>query len=80
VAFLSQIAAFVGQESASATNGAQSQQQVAAQARTLRDQASGVSLDEQAINLIDFQRNYQATARMLTVLSDLTQTTIDLIK
>ena len=51
-----------------------------AQARTLRDTASGVSLDEQAINLIEFQRSYQATARVLTVLSDLTQTTIDLIR
>ena len=80
VAFLSQIAAFVGQESATATSGDQSQQEVVAQARTLRDQVSGVSLDEQAINLIDFQRSYQATARVLTVLSDLTQTTIDLIK
>ena len=80
VAFLSQIAAFVGQESATAASGDQSQQQVVAQARTLRDQVSGVSLDEQAISLIEFQRSYQATARVLTVLSDLTQTTIDLIK
>ncbi len=80
VAFLSQIAAFAGRESAAAADGEQSQQQVAAQARTLRDQVSGVSLDEQAISLIQFQRSYQATARVLTVLSDLTQTTIDLIK
>jgi flagellar hook-associated protein 1 FlgK len=80
VAFLAQIAAFAGQESATAADGVQSQQQVAAQARVLRDQVSGVSLDEQAISLIEFQRSYQATARVLTVLSDLTQTTIDLIK
>jgi flagellar hook-associated protein 1 FlgK len=80
VAFLSQIAAFVGQESATATSGDQSQQQVVAQARTLRDQVSGVSLDEQAISLMDFQRSYQATAKVLTTLSDMLQTTIDLIK
>jgi flagellar hook-associated protein 1 FlgK len=80
VAFLSQIAAFIGKESSAATDGQQSQQQVAAQARTLRDQVSGVSLDEQAISLIDFQRSYQATARVLTTLSDLLQTTIDMIR
>lgn len=80
VAFLSQIAAFVGRESATAADGQTSQQQVAAQARTLRDQVSGVSLDAEAISLIEFQRSYQATARVLTILSDLTQTTIDLIK
>lgn len=80
VAYLSQIAAFAGRESSNADDGVTSQAQVAAQARTLRDQVSGVSLDEQAINLMDFQRSYQAAARVLTTLNDLAQTTIDLIK
>jgi flagellar hook-associated protein FlgK len=45
----------------------------------VRDQISGVSLDAEAIKLIEFQRGYQAAARVLAVLSDLTDKTIQMI-
>lgn len=73
------IAASIGRESQAAQTGLDAQQQAAAQARTLRDQISGVSLDEEAVRLIEFQRGYQAAARVLSVLSDLTDTTIRMI-
>jgi flagellar hook-associated protein 1 len=78
--FFSQIAASVGRESATAQTGQQAQAQIVAQTRTLRDQASGVSLDEQAVMLLQFQRNYQAVARVLTTIDGIMDTTINLIR
>jgi len=45
---------------------------------TRRDSISGVSLDEEAANLIRFQRSYEAGARMITVADELMQTIINL--
>jgi len=50
------------------------------QAQNLRSDASGVSLDEEAANLIAFQRSYQATAELIRVLNSLTETTINIIR
>jgi flagellar hook-associated protein 1 FlgK len=50
------------------------------QAQNLRADASGVSLDEEAANLIAFQRAYQATAELIRVLNSLTETTINIIR
>jgi flagellar hook-associated protein 1 FlgK len=51
-----------------------------AQAQSQRQQASGVSLDEEATILVEFQRAYQATSKFITVLDQLTQTTIDMLQ
>ena len=77
--FFSQIAANAGQESQTATTNKTAQEQAAAYARSLRDQMSGVSLDAEAVRLIEFQRGYQAAARVLSVLSDLVDRTIQMI-
>ncbi|HTW40810.1 MAG TPA: flagellar hook-associated protein FlgK [Solirubrobacteraceae bacterium] len=42
-----------------------------------RQSVSGVSLDEEMTNLISFQRGYQASARTLTVMSELLETLIE---
>ena len=63
-----------------ASNGVDVQQSLLAQAKDLRQQYSGVSLDEEAMILIQFQRGYQATSKFLTVLDQLTQSVIDLLK
>jgi flagellar hook-associated protein 1 FlgK len=73
------MASFVGSESSTASTNQQSQQQVVTQTRALRDQASGVSLDQQAVLLLQFQKSYDATARLLTTLNDLLDTTINMI-
>jgi flagellar hook-associated protein 1 FlgK len=43
-----------------------------------RDAVSGVSLDEEAANLIRFQRAYEAGARMMRVADELLETIINL--
>jgi flagellar hook-associated protein 1 len=44
-----------------------------------RDSASGVSLDEEATNLISFQRAYEAGARIITTTDELFQTILQML-
>lgn len=41
------------------------------QLTTLRDSSSGVSLDEELANLIQYQRSYQASAKLITTATDM---------
>jgi len=77
--FYGALAGRVGGQLNDATDQSQVQQSLVAQAKSLRQQASGVSLDEEATILIEFQRAYQAVSKFITVLDQLTQTTIDMI-
>jgi flagellar hook-associated protein 1 FlgK len=43
-----------------------------------RDSVSGVSLDEEAMNLVRFQRSFEAGARMMQVTDELLETIINL--
>jgi len=74
------IAGAIGQENADASANQTTQQQVVAQATSLRDQISGVSLNQEAVTVMQFQQAYQATSQVLTVLSNLTSTLINLIQ
>lgn len=56
------------------------QEQLLSQARLLREERSGVSLDEEAARLIEAQRAYQANARLFEVLNSLTDTLINLLR
>jgi flagellar hook-associated protein 1 FlgK len=69
----------VGSDVASATDNQTAQQQLLAQARAQRTASSGVSLDEEAVRLVEFQTAYQATAKLVTVLDQLSQATIAMI-
>lgn len=40
---------------------------------------SGVSLDEEAINLLNYQRQFQAAARFITVIDELMQTLLNMV-
>jgi flagellar hook-associated protein 1 FlgK len=80
VQFFASIAASVGQENQTATNNDQSQTQVVSQAKSQRDQISAVSLDQEAVNVLEFQRAYQATAQVLSVLNSLMDSALGLIK
>ena len=42
--------------------------EIVTQAETLRDQVSGVSLDEEAMQLMKYQRAYEANARFFRVI------------
>lgn len=78
--FFSSIAAGLGQQVGDAkTNEARSSDLVA-QARNLRAQLSGVSLDQEAVRLVELQRSYQAAARVVTMMNDLADTTINILR
>jgi flagellar hook-associated protein 1 FlgK len=69
----------VGNDVASAQGSESSKQNLLSQAQALRQQVSGVSLDGEAAQLIEFQRSYQAAAKMLTVLDELTESIMAVI-
>jgi flagellar hook-associated protein 1 FlgK len=69
----------LGNYNSVATANEQTQQQVSDQTEAQRDQISGVSLDQQAVLMMQYQRSYQATAGFVTVLDDMMQSTIDMI-
>ena len=77
--YFGQIAANAGRANQTATQNQSTQQQVLAQAKSLRDQASGVNLDEEAANVMQFQRAYQAVAEVLTVLNTLADSVLGII-
>jgi flagellar hook-associated protein 1 FlgK len=56
----------------------ESQAQLLTQAEAFRDRLSGVSLDEEALHLLEFQRAYEASARMVSVLDEMLQTAVNL--
>jgi len=64
-------------------NQAQSNQtmtaQTLAQAQSMRQTASGVSLDAEAINVLQFQAGYQAVAKMVSTLETIMQSVINMI-
>jgi flagellar hook-associated protein 1 FlgK len=78
--YFGRITSDIGQENQNATDNHQSQQQVVAQATSLVNQASGVSLDEEAVNVLQFQRAYQAAAQVLTVLNSLADSILSLVQ
>ncbi len=77
--FYGDTAAQVGRD----LNQAQSDQdlagQLVAQARTMRQTESGVSLDEEAMHVLQFQQAYQAVAKLVTTLDNLSQVVINMI-
>ncbi len=64
----------LGLETEQAGTAADFYQSLVEQFRQLRDNVSGVSLDEELSNLIKYQRAYQAAARLITVADELYQT------
>lgn len=46
--------------------------------KTQREQISGVSLDEEAIRIMNLQRNYQAAARIVTAVDELLNTLLNI--
>jgi flagellar hook-associated protein 1 FlgK len=78
--FYGQLAGRVGTALNDATNYQNVQQSLLSQAKDLRQRYQGVSLDEEATILMQFQRAYQATSKFLTVLDQLTQLAIDIMQ
>jgi flagellar hook-associated protein 1 len=69
----------VGQDSASAVAEQQSRKEIVAQVESLRDAVSGVSLDEEAMMMMKFQRAYEANARFFSTVDSAISTLLNLV-
>jgi flagellar hook-associated protein 1 FlgK len=78
--FYGYIASQVGTALSGAKNAQKGQQLLLTQAKSLRSEASDVSLDEEASSLIAYQRAYQANAELVNILNSLTETTIGILR
>ncbi len=78
--YYGQLATQVGQDVTTATNAQNAHQQLLLQAQSFVENTSGVSLDEEAAQLMQFQRSYQATAQLMVVLNDLTLDTLNILQ
>ncbi len=69
----------VGANSAGATTAAQAAGVVRDSLDSQRSAISGVSVDEESINLLDYQRQYQGAAKIISVADSMTQELMQLI-
>lgn len=80
IAFYAGMAGRVGRQSAEAQQTSMLQAEAVAQARGMRSEASGVSLDQEAVLLMAYQRAYQAAANMIAVLNEMTGIAVNLLR
>ena len=76
--FFGSLVSRVGNAANNADTQVTVQQSLVAQAKSLRQQVSGVSLDEEAIRLVQLQRSYQAASRIVTVVDSLAQSILNI--
>ena len=69
----------VGSDLSQATNNGTTTQALLSQAESLRQQISGVSLDQEAENLMQYQQSYDAISKMLGTLNDLSLTEVNIL-
>jgi flagellar hook-associated protein 1 FlgK len=77
--FYGTIGGQLGSDLSFAKNDASTQQSLLNQAQTMRQQVSGVSLNQDAENLMEFQRSYQAVSKMIGVLNSVTDTLMNMV-
>ncbi|MEN6621127.1 MAG: flagellar hook-associated protein FlgK [Smithella sp.] len=68
----------VGQDASSSSTDLDREKAIATQNNTQREQLSGVSLDEEMLNLIKYQMAYNAASRMTKTISDMMDILINL--
>jgi flagellar hook-associated protein 1 FlgK len=78
--FYGNIATDIGQQASTASNNDSVNTNLLNQAQTLRAQVSGVSLNDQAAQLLKFQESYQAAAQMITAINTMTQTLLQVMQ
>lgn len=77
--FAAAAATQVGQQASNAQNNQQLYTQTLSQARTAQDSISGVSLDQEAVQVMELEKGYQAAGKMVSVIDSLTSTLISMI-
>jgi flagellar hook-associated protein 1 FlgK len=70
----------VGSDQLTAKDTALNQQSILNQLMGQRDSASGVSLNEEAINLIKYQRAYQASSSIVSILNNLSYEILNFVR
>ncbi len=78
--YFGNIASALGLAISSAQDDQSTQQALLTQTQDLRQQTSGVSLDAEAIKVLEFQRSYQAVSKLITVLDSLTETVVNMVQ
>lgn len=75
----SSIASSVGQQLSNATTASTADQAALTTAQANRQQQTGVSLDQEAVNVTGFERSYQASAQVVSILNQLTEDVVNMI-
>jgi flagellar hook-associated protein 1 len=70
----------VGIEAGAARTNAESTAVVRESLESQRAAISGVSIDEESINLLTFQRQYQGAAKFISVVDELTRTLLEVVR
>lgn len=78
--YFASLTSAVGNAANNANTAASSQSQLVAQAKSLQQQVSGVSLDEEAIRLVQLQSSYQAASKVVTVIDELTTSLMSMVQ
>jgi len=78
-AYYGQIAGNLGSAISTAQNNQTTGQSMVTQAENIRQQSSGVDLNQEAVTVMQFQRAYDAAAKMVNVLDQLMQDVVNMI-
>ncbi len=77
--YFASLTSAVGNAVSNANTQATAQTSLVAQAQSLQQQVSGVSLDEEAVRLVQLQSSYDAASKVVTVIDDTLQTLLTMI-
>jgi len=77
--FYGNLGGHVGSDLSAATDSQSTKEALLSQAQSMRQQLSGVSLDEEAQYMIEYQRSYQAMSKMLGILNSVTDTLMNMM-
>jgi flagellar hook-associated protein 1 FlgK len=78
--FYSSIASGIGQSQSTAAANQQTQSQLLAQAQNMRSQVEGVSLNQQASLLMQYQQSYQAAAQLISTVNTTMQSLLTVMQ
>ncbi len=80
LAFYGGIAADIGSGAQTASDWEDRSSSLLNQAKAMRQDASGVSLDEEAARIVELQRGYQAISRVVSVIDQMTDSLMAMIR
>ena len=76
--FYADLVGDIGFETAAARDTLQAQDQLLAQLQADRESTSGVNIDEEMVDMLKYQKSYEAAARFISVAQEMTDTLINL--